>query len=196
MSIELKIVGDHVTDIVAEVQNLAGSFGIIGSGLQIAETSPVEMVYPAENKVKYEEKTETKKTLSRKEQDVAVREMIEAGSKDDRFEMLTKGRRNEVEDSLNRLVFSSEPEVQTKENDDVDDMFSDEESVKTVTREEVSALMGKVGKDKTGNPIQARLLKIRAVLVDHIPEGEEIKVRNIPEDKLAVVYSLIEKIED
>lgn len=206
MPIELKITVNHATDLAAEVSTLAQIFGVGGtekneagatSG-QIASTGSAPSKAPAASTAAPATggKTEQsdKKTLTRKEQDDATAEMIKNGVKDDRFDLLTRGRQNEVEAALAK---AAAPAAEEKSDDaDLDDMFSDSApAAKTVTREQVSELMAKVGKDKDGNPIQSRLLKIRAILVDNIPEGQEIKVKNLPEDKLAVVYALIEKVD-
>lgn len=201
MPIELKITVNHATDLAAEVANLASIFGVTGetpaAPSKSAPTAPVTLA-KAETPAKTETApaasgtaSEGKKTLDRKAQDAAVAEMIAAGAKDDRFDMLTKGRQNEVEAALAK---KAEPETKSEEAD-LDEMFGDDAPAKTVTRDEVSALMGKIGKDKDGNPIQPRLLKIREILVDLIPEGQEIKVKNLPEDKLAEAYEKISKVE-
>jgi len=202
MPIEIKITGNHATDIIAEVQTLATVFGLIGTASEpkvivygtdktatsikdVAETisAPSQETAPAS----------TDKPLTRKEQDEAVKYMINQKEKDDRFEKLTKGRQEEVEAALAK---AAEPADEKKADADLDDMFADDaaEPAKVVSRDDVSAMMAKIGKDKDGNPIQDKLLKIRAILVENIPEGNEPKVKNIPEDKLATVYSLIEKI--
>ncbi len=210
MAIELKITVNHATDLAAEVQQLAQIIGVSPSNDQPVKTvpceqAPIEVQYemteishtgtePAptvsEKLAKSEKAVEdSKKVLNRKEQDEAVTEMIKAGAKDNRFELLTKGRQNEVTEALSKPT-PSEPE----KGDALDDMFSDPLPAKIVTREQVAELMAKISKGKDGNPVQERLLKIRAILVDNIPDGEEVKVRNIPEDKLATVYTAIEKV--
>lgn len=198
MPIELKITVNHATDLAAEVANLASIFGVGGE----APAAPAQKTSaPAATTTKAAEAPASgtapakaegdKKTMTRKEQDEATAEMIKNGAKDDRFDLLTKGRQNEVEAALAKAAAPTE-----KEDADLDDMFSDSApAAKTVTRDEVSALMAKIGKDKDGNPIQPRLLKIREILVDLIPEGEEIKVKNLPEDKLAEAFDKISKVE-
>lgn len=200
MPIELKITVNHATDLAAEVQTLAQIFG---APVAAQQTAPATTKAPEAEKTPAKAETapaasgtasEGKKTLTRKEQDDATAEMIKNGAKDDRFDLLTRGRQNEVEAALAKAAAPAAEE--NSDDADLDDMFSDSApTAKTVTREQVSELMAKVGKDKDGNPIQSRLLKIRAILVDNIPEGQEIKVKNLPEDKLAAVYALIEKVE-
>lgn len=219
MSVQLIIDGNHITDVIAQVQTLAHALKV---GSENAPGTPLGTVTPskeagattsqdattnsapltlAASQASQEStatqtaggKTETAKTLSRKEQDEAVKYMINQGEKDDRFDLLTKGRQTEVETALAKLNAAADDK---KDDADLDDMFADDTTGdKVVTREEVSALMAKVGKDEDGSPIQSRLLKIRAILVDNIPEGQEIKVKNLPEDKLASVYALIAKVE-
>lgn len=200
MPIEIKITGNHATDVVAEVRNLALIMGVADITVPSAPSQAVERAeQPLNEKIEKVTSTPatggtTDKPLTRKEQDEAVKYMINQGEKDDRFEKLTKGRQDEIETALAKLNA-----VEDKKADaDLDDMFADDtaEAEKVVTREDVSAMMAKVGKDEDGNGIQDRLLKIRAVLVENIPEGLEPKVKNIPEDKLATVHALIEKIGD
>lgn len=205
MAIELKITVNHATDLAAEVQQLAQIIGgasemgnVVGAtstpvALTTAAPSPSQPVSQVSTSAPaHGGKSDAPKTLARKEQDVAVAEMIAAGTKDDRFELLTKGRQNEVEAALAK---ANVPADEEKSDDaDLDDMFTDSAPVATVTRQMVSDLMAKVGKDEDGNPIQPRLLKIREILVDNIPEGQDIKVKSLPEDKLATVYALIQKI--
>lgn len=200
MPIELKITVNHATDLAAEVQTLAQIFG---APVAVQQTAPATTKAPEAEKTPVKTETapaasgtasEGKKTLTRKEQDDATAEMIKNGAKDDRFDLLTKGRQNEVEAALAKAAASAAEEK--SDDADLDDMFSDSApAAKTVTREQVSELMAKVGKDKDGNPIQPRLLKIREILVDLIPEGQEIKVKNLPEDKLAEAFEKIGKVE-
>jgi hypothetical protein len=207
MSIQLIITADFSTDLVAEIQTLAAALGGTvpaqapkheagATTVQTASTTSAPS-QPAETSTEAPVdggKTDEKKTLSRKEQDAAEAEMIAAGAKDARYELLTKGRQNAVDAAIAKAAAAP---AETAKDADLDDMFSDSApAAKTgVTRDQVSELMGKIGKDKDGNPIQARLLKIREILVDNIPEGQEIKVRNLPEDKLDAVFALIEKVE-
>lgn len=216
MPVEIHISGQYMPEALAEIEQLAIAIGMVRpdqiKGVarateltekammdQINKVNPIGPVVSAPvgtvtpQKV-VAAKAETKKALNRKEQDEAVKEMISNGEKDDRFEMLTKGRQNEVEDALSTPVPTAEPEKAAEA--ELDDMFGDEPAVNiTVTREDVSALMGKVAKDEDGNAVQDKALAIRAILVENIPMGQEIKVRNIPEDKLGEVYALIKKLE-
>lgn len=210
MSIELKITVNHATDLVAEVQMLADIFSIKPAKEFYAEREKVVTVpQDATGSVEgsrtnsaYANRTDDKKILPRKEQDEAVKEMIAAGAKDARFDMLTKGRQQEIEKALDK---PAETIVTAANSDaDLDDMFGDDSAAAPteVTRQMVSDLMAKVGKDKDGKPIQSKLLKIREILVDLIPENpavdpkELIKVRNIPEDKLAEAFEKIGKMSD
>lgn len=202
MPIEIKITGNHATDVVAELQTLASICGVgtVSSkeaGATISQTTTTNSV-PSQETAQLTSSpavggTVAEKPLTRKEQDDAVSEMIKAGAKDARFDKLTKGRKDEIEAALTKPAETAD---EKKVDADLDDMFADDTTAapKVVTRDEVSALMAKVGKDKDGNAIQPRLLKIREILVDNIPEGQEIKVKSIPEDKLAAVYALIEKV--
>lgn len=197
MPIELKITGNHATDIVAEVQTLAEILGVGGTApVKAAEAVPTKTAEKAPTKTEAAPAasgtaSEGKKTLTRKEQDDAVSEMIAAGAKDERFDMLTKGRQNEVNAALEK---AAEPE---KEEASVDDMFEDDEPAaaeETITREMVSKLMGATCKDENGQTIQDKAIEVRKILVDAIPEGQDIKVAFVPDDKLAEVYAAIKAV--
>jgi hypothetical protein len=199
MSVQLIIDGNHITDVIAQVQQLATALGGTvepskEAGATTSQTTTTTAAPSQEPSTSSTTQTSSgEKPLTRKEQDEAVKYMINQKEKDDRFEKLTKGRQEEVEAALAK---AAEPVDEKKADADLDDMFADDatETAKVVSREDVSNLMAKIGKDKDGNPIQDKLLKIRAILVENIPEGNDPKVKNIPEDKLATVYSLIEKI--
>lgn len=186
MPIELKITGNHVTDIAAEVQLLAQVFGVGGTEASEntvpaapSQPAPVSTAAPATGG----------KTLDRKAQDEAVKEMIAAGAKDARFDQLTKGRQQEVEKALTKPAEAAAPA-----KSDVDDMFDDAPAAPAVTRDQVSEMMGQVCKKPDGTAIQARALKVREILFDRIPEGMDVKVKNLPDDKLAEAYALIKQV--
>lgn len=197
MPIELKITGNHVTDIAAEVQLLAQVFGVGGTEApkNVAGATSTQPVSTTSAPSTSQPATSTAapatggKTLDRKAQDEAVKEMIAAGAKDDRFDQLTKGRQQEVEKALTKPAEAAAPA-----KSDVDDMFDDAPAAPAVTRDQVSELMGQVCKKPDGTAIQARALKVREILVDRIPEGLDIKVKNLPDDKLAEAYALIKQV--
>lgn len=198
MPIELKITGNHVTDIAAEVQLLAQVFGVGGTeqpSKNVAGATSTQPVSTTSAPSTSQPATSTAapatggKTLDRKAQDEAVKEMIAAGAKDARFDQLTKGRQQEVEKALTKPAEAAAPA-----KSDVDDMFDDAPAAPAVTRDQVSELMGQVCKKPDGTAIQARALKVREILVDRIPEGLDIKVKNLPDDKLAEAYALIKQV--
>lgn len=57
-----------------------------------------------------------------------------------------------------------------------------------VTRELIRATMAKVGKGADGIDIPANYAKIRTIFKSLIPAGKEIKVINIPDEKLSQAY--------
>lgn len=199
MPIELKITGNHTTDIAAEIGLLAQIFGVGGtapagnvagatSGPVASTASAPSTSQPAASTAAPATggKTDAPKTLDRKAQDEAVKEMIAAGAKDARFDQLTKGRQQEVEKALTKPAEAAKS--------DVDDMFDDAPAAPAVTRDQISELMGQVCKKPDGTAIQNRALKVREILVDRIPEGQDIKVKNLPDDKLAEAYALIKQV--
>jgi hypothetical protein len=197
MAIELKITVNHATDLAAEVQQLAEIFGV-GTPVEVFAPAP-EVPFDVEEGMKRATKlvSEAKATLSRKEQDAAVADMVENGEKDSRYDQLTKGRQNEVDAAIEKKAAAKVKTAAVVDGDDeLDDMFADETPAKVITRDDVSTLMGKVCKDSNGSAIQKRALKVREILVDLIPDGEEIKVKNLPEDKLAEAFAKIEKVAE
>jgi len=201
MAVQLIIDGQHIIDVLAQVQQLAQA---TSGDVPATTTAPAKSAAAAPTKAETPTpaKTETaaapakaaEKTLSREEQDAAVKEMIEAGFKDPRFYNLTKGRQKAVEDGLAK---AKETEEAADEGDDLDDMFGDSEEAAPVevTGEMVRQKMGELGKDADGNAIQANLVKIRDILTKYIPKGEEIKVGKIPQAKLAAAYAELLKME-
>lgn len=195
MSVQLIIDGAHVTDVIAQIQTLARALTPVGTvaapvvALDTPKTEAVKEIVPTTTAPK-EAAPETGKPLTRKEQDAAVVEMIAAGAKDERFELLTKGRQNEIEAALAK----KEEPAPAEEN--IDDMFGDDSApaAPEITHQMVSELMGKVCKKPDGSAKQEEALRVRGILVDNIPDGLEIKVKNIPDDKLAAVFALVEKV--
>lgn len=199
MPVQLIIDGNTVTDVLAQVQDLAratgepvgnvaagkpqpsGSTNSAPSTTSPSSTKPATEISVAGGKTK---------SLTREEQDVAVEEMIEAGAKDDRYNLLTKGRQKDVDA---RLAEKDKPQEAVE--DDLGSMFDDEAPVAEISAQDIRDMMAKLGKDDKGQPIQANLLQIRDILTKHIPEGEDVKVGNIPEEKLAVVHAEMKKLE-
>ena len=199
MPIQLIITGEHITDIFAEIQGFASAIaGEAPKGSKVLATSAVhEAVARGEDvvvaPVKTAESSAAKKEaetdkLSRAEQDAAVEEMIEAGAKDARYDLLTKGRQKNVDDGIAQ---------KSKKEDALDDMFGgdEEELEEEVTSDTVRELMGRLGKDEDGNPVQENLVKIRDILTRFVPKGEEIKVGKIPHNKLKDVVAELRKME-
>lgn len=211
MGIQLIIDGAHITDVLAQVHTLAdatrgdapvgngvhgGTSGQIGLTGSAPFTTSSSTTKPAASVEKASDggKTEAKKTLTREEQDAAVEEMIAAGEKDARFDQLTKGRQKAVDDGI--AAKAADIETGAAADDDLGGMFDDDDApAEVVTAQTVRDLMGTLGKDADGNQIQDNLLKIRDILTKYIPKGEEIKVGNIPEGKLAAAYADMKKLE-
>lgn len=198
MAVQLIIDGNTVIDVLAQVQDLARATGepsknVAGatSGSKGSTTSaPSTQAAPASTEAPATGgKT---KALTREEQDAAVEAMVEQGFKDLRYDQLTKGRQKDVD---TRLAEKDKAE-ETASDDDLSDMFDDDAPAATeVSAQDIRDLMAKLGKDAKGQPIQENLLKIRDILTKHVPKGEEIKVGNIPENKLASVHAEMKKLE-
>jgi hypothetical protein len=183
MPVQLIITGDHTTDVLAEIQNLSDAMnGPVEHRVSVELPSAGETTEEPGPETAPEVKVEK---LNRKEQDAAVAAMIEAGEIDqEKYDLLTKGRQNTVNDGIKENT-SSEASL--------DDMFDDDDP--TVTADTIRDLMGKVGKDAEGNPIQNNLLKIREILTTYVPKGEEVKVGKIPQDKFVEVYGKLKAME-
>ena len=189
MAVQLIIDGAHMTDVLSQIHALAGATGgpketVVYEKIQApVETTAEAVAEPAHT---VETPVENKPArLSAKAQDVAVAAMLEAGAKNDLFDKLTKGRQKAVEEGLAAPVAEKEEDV------NLDSMFDDdaaEEPVEEITADTIRTMMGALGKDADGNPIQDNLLKIRDILTTYVPKGEDIKVGKIPQDKFADVY--------
>lgn len=207
MPIQLIITGDHITDVFAEITNFASAIGapsknVAGETKQqtvSTNTAPSTQAKAQSTSTaapvtggKTEAKSDGK--LTREEQDAAVEEMIAAGEKDARYEQLTKGRQKAVDDGI---ATKSAPAAEEKAEDDLNDMFGDEDkpAETEVTADTIRNLMGSLGKDADGNPVQENLLKIRDILTKYVTKGKDIKVGNIPEEKFAEVVAELKKLE-
>lgn len=200
MPVEIKIYGEHATDAIAELQNLATALGMETNapknvaGAKSGQTESTASAPSPKAAASTEAPATGGKTkgLSREEQDAVVEEMVAQGFKDPRFDQLTKGRQQDVEKRLKEKDAAEE----AGGDDDLGSMFDDEEpAAEEITAQTVRDLMGKLGKDADGKQNQENLLKIRDILVKHIPKGEEVKVGNIPEAKLAAVHAEMKKLE-
>jgi hypothetical protein len=200
MSVQLIIDGTHITDVLAQVQQLAAATSgdapknEAGANSGVSGSTTSAPSKPAATSTEASATGGKTKGLSREEQDAAVEAMVEQGFKDPRFDQLTKGRQTDVE---KRLKEKDAAEDAGKTDDDLGGMFDDDDADKPeeVTAQTVRDLMGKLGKDAEGNQNQDNLLKIRDILVKHIPKGEEVKVGKIPEGKLAAVYAEMKKLD-
>lgn len=215
MAVQLIIDGQHITDVLAQVHALANATSsdpVPSQGKVFATSAVHEAVSRGETVVvapvksvpakststaapsaggKTEAKADDK--LTREEQDAAVASMIDNGEKDDRYEQLTKGRQKAVDDG----IAAKAAPAADKAEDDLNDMFGDDEAEKApeVTAQTIRDMMGALGKDAAGNPVQDNLLKIRDILTKFVTKGAEIKVGNIPADKLTAVYAELKKLE-
>jgi hypothetical protein len=210
MPVQLIIDGNGITDILAQVHQLADATGRNPALVQhmvpnhvIAETT--DDMFGANNAVAKRLEKAADAKLSREEQDVAVEEMIAAGAKDIRYEQLTKGRQRAVDDGIaaneaaDRLrvdgVAANEA-AKPDDQDEFEDMFAtDDAPVEVVTYEMIRNLMAEKAKDENGDAIQGMLVKIQHVITSHVAKGEKITIRNIPEDKLATVYAELKALE-
>lgn len=203
MAVQLIIDGAHITDVIAEVHALAEATGKqtvpvkneVGAKSGASGSTTSAPSKPAETSTDDPAtggKTDTKKNLTREEQDAAVEAMVEQGFKDPRFNQLTKGRQTDVEKRLKEKDAAEE-----QAGDDLGSMFDDDDAPAEVevTADTIRDLMGKLGKDEDGEPVQENLLKIRDILTKFVPKGEEIKVGKIPADKLPAVYAEMKKLE-
>lgn len=210
MSVQLIIDGNTVTDVLAQVQDLARATGVEAPSKNVAgatsgqttstasaPSNPQNTTSSSTTKQSPSTSTggETKpKTLTREEQDAAVEEMIANGETDGRFDQLTKGRQKAVNDG----IAAKQADIETGSDANLDDMFGDDDAVEeeiVVTGDTIREMMGKLGKDAKGQPVQENLLKIRDILTRFVPKGEEIKVGKIPEADLPAVYAELKKLE-
>lgn len=218
MSVQLIIDGLHITDVLAQVQQLASATN--GDNSPPFDSSKQERVEvlsqealeahndTAETAIKapVEESAPTKSTkLSQREVALAVEEMKSSGEIDDRFELLSKRSQNtimrhieekkesaptETEENAPEEVEATETPVETTESA-IDSMFDDapeEKAEPTYTVDTLRDTMAKFG--KTDKSMNA----IRALIEKAVPKGQDIKVSNIPADALPALHKSIEAL--
>lgn len=195
MPVQIIITGDHATDAIAELQNLSYALGGADVKQENVSTVSAPSMAPAKSTASTAAPATggaTDNKLSREDQDAAVASMIDNGEKDERYDLLTKGRQKAVDDGI---AAKAAPVDDAKE--DIDDMFGDDDKTAeepVANADTVRELMGKLGKDADGNPIQENLLKIRDILTKFVTKGKDIKVGNIPEAKFKEVVAELKKI--
>lgn len=195
MSLQLIIQGNHTTDLIAEIQNLAKALSGPSETVptvQLDATMPEPPVKTEPHPISEPEEPKTKK-LSVKEQDALVEQLIEDEiTNGTEFDKLTKARQKKVVDGI-------EAKNVLAPDADVDSMFDDEpdepQATKEVTADTIRDLMGKLGKDEAGDPIQDNLIAMRDVLSKFVPKGSDVKIGNVPQEKLGDLYASLNEIE-
>jgi hypothetical protein len=206
MPVQIIVTGEHATDALAELQNLAVALtggqeapakNVVGATSApkptIASAPSTQAPAKSASTAAPASGGATDNKLSREDQDAAVAAMVEAGEKDERYNLLTKGRQKAVDDGIAAKV----ADIETGTPEIVDDMFGDDETpaAPVVTAQTIRDMMGALGKDEKGNSVQDNLLKIRDILTKFVTKGAEIRVGNIPADKLQAVYAELKKLE-
>jgi hypothetical protein len=204
MTIELIIRGNHTTDMLAELQNLAAALG--GSNMtdeksghnddriranmqavrDLAKTHEVETDEEPEETVKEEpqETTGKKPPLTVKKQEEAIKKMLNEGEIiTDLYERLSIGRQKMVDDGLAEQ--NNDESVETVE------MVFDE----AITKDSIRALMSKLSKDEDGIPIQDNLTVMRDILVKYVPKGMEVMVKHVPDSDVSAMYADLVNME-
>lgn len=197
MSVELVIRGNHVTDLLAEVQNLAAAIeGQAAPVKQEPKPEPVQEEKPepvAEVAPEPAPKEETPKRLSPRQQDKAVDEMVRKGEADERYDLLTKGRKKVVDQMLAQKLNPH----QSKEDKELESMFGqDEPETDGITIDKIRDFMGEFGSDEEGAAIQENLIKIQGVLRKYVPEGESVRVGAVPEDKYEALFAELQALDN
>jgi hypothetical protein len=207
MSVQLIIDGNSVTDVIAQVNLLAEATGT-GKTVVTAVTKAKDLPLPKnteladnvdpESEVKPGGIVETKpkvapKNLSTKEQKAAVTEMIEAGQKDDRYDRMNATNQKRVDTALAKAEEVADEPEQTDIEEAIEQKVEAENSVE-VTLDTIREKMSQLGKDGDGNDNRDNLIAIRELLVKYIPEGEDVKISNIPEDQMVNFYESISEL--
>lgn len=214
MSIQLIIEGNHVTDLVSEIQNLATALNgertvaaapkkakdlPLPKNTELADTVDPEKEVGAGEVVETKPKVAPKKPkkLPAKEQREVVEELIELmeTDKDPRWEQLSATNQNKV-----TVGIEAKSKEDTGEDEDaaLADMFDDDDSAdadEEITLDTIREFMGSYGKDEDGKPIQDNLIAIRGVLEKFIPKGQDVKIGNVPEGQIADLYNAMKKLE-
>lgn len=146
---------------------------------------------------------EAPKKLSRGQHRIEADKMIANGEIDeDIYPLLSKMQQERVQDALaveNENLTDAEIEAaisQPAEPEDVAGLFDDEpeEIVKGVTLDDVRALIVKTCRDKDGKDIPQKYAAAREEMRKVIPEGQDVKLSNIPVSALQILYDAISKI--
>ena len=183
MGVQLIIDGAHITDVISQVQILAEATD--NTKTVVTKTSfnppkPNSAVNHTVDDENGEFNTAPVGNLSTKEQQAAVKEMIENAQRDDRYDRLNNTNQKRVDAALAKI----EPE-QTELEDAI-------EAVKgQVTLDVIRERMSDLGKDENGDVDRERLNATYDVLKNFIPDGTDIKISNIPEEKMVEFYNKI-----
>ena len=218
MSIQLIIEGTHMTNVLSEIATLYKAMHptpfetteqvtdrvtIIAEDQEKAHSDltnePVvaEFKPPKETDVAID--LSGKKPLakvSRKDQEKRVKEIIAAGEVSlDEIQLFSKKNQKLIIDGM---AAKATPDVPITHDavTPTGDLFGYEPEVTEVDRDMIRDKMLSLGKDGDGKPRQDVLLKVRECLQKHSPKGEDVKVGNIPDDKLAALLADLTLLED
>lgn len=184
MSIELIIRGNHVTDLIAEIQQLADAVsgptesvrfehqesGIARkTGVDEGNDDQTVISEPEETKLTVDEIT---RKLTAKEKKIAAAEMITNGEVDYRYAQLTKKQQVEVDAAL-------QPAIELPDE---------------ITIDTIRDLMAKASNDENGVPDRENMDAIRKILQDYVPKGEQVKISNISDSHYPEIASQIKDL--
>lgn len=213
MPIHIHIEANHATDIISElqvltkaltesramppmVQNVAKETKVTVvekpeiKEEPVVETKTEEKPVPAFLKKEVEAAKPSPAKLKGKQHVAEANKMIEAGKKDEKiYPLLSDAQKERVDKELGNIPAetSDEPEAGLFDDDE-------QEAPKDITIDSVKELIQVKGRDAQGNDDPEKYAQIRGIMRDAIPADLDVKISNVPADKVAQIYAEINKL--
>jgi hypothetical protein len=195
MTIKLEIMGDHATDVIGEIKLLAEAFGVEKpvEPKQVTPKPQVETVTEQEQNTETEEPetsndTEQEQVEEEKPKKVRKWGAVKQGKAID--EMVEKGEIIEE-----HLPYMSDKNIEkAKEKIAAKLEAIDKSGDDEITLDDLRQLGNERGKDEDGNQVPSKMVEIRKIITKHVPDGQDIKMSNVAEDKIAEAYQEIKAL--
>lgn len=187
--IELIIKGDHVTDVIAEVDALANALGIVKQARAVAEDKSFKEQLVEESVKVSRASTEKKpKQYPYMKQVKVADEMIENGEIDEeKFLKLNRKQQERVEKGI-----ETKEELEQKDLPRVNFNGVDPKEA----RVKIAELIHEICADDNGQPIPEMLIKVKERIALFADGSKEAKVKFVSDDKLADLYAAIKVMEN
>lgn len=183
MSIQIIITGEHATDALAELQTIARA--LVQSTIQetpidlqvpnIGNLSAIQIgdaVFNVDHPIQETNNTpviERKRSSRAKKKDTVTEPTIAQSVAEATAQQILNSTVDELDD-VGPIVAPAEPVTKALDHDALKDLITT------------------VGKNEKGDTDPAKYAKMRNIMKNHIPAGQDIKIPNIPLDKITEVY--------